>query len=46
MTRWDAAVSSAAWNDLVKQYRELGGEEASDFELAELLRQKMTEVEG
>jgi hypothetical protein len=36
----------AAWNDLVKRYREVGGEEASDFELAELLRQKITEVEG
>ena len=46
MTRWDAAVSSGAWNDLVKQYRELGGEEAEDFELAELLRNKIREVEG
>lgn len=46
MTRWDAAVSSGAWEDLVKRYRELGGAEAEDFELAELLRQKIEEVEG
>jgi hypothetical protein len=46
VTRWDAAVSSGAWSDLVNRYRELGGAEASDFELAELLRQKMEEVEG
>lgn len=46
MTLWDAAVSAAAWRDLVARYREAGGAEASDFELAELLRQKVEEVEG
>jgi hypothetical protein len=46
MTRWDSAVSAGAWNDLVKQYKEVGGEEADDFDLAELLRQKVREVEG
>jgi hypothetical protein len=46
VTRWDTAVSAEAWNDLVKRYREAGGEEGSDFELAELLRQKVQEVEG
>jgi hypothetical protein len=46
VTRWDSAVSAGAWNDLVKRYREAGGAEASDFELAEILRQKMEEVEG
>jgi hypothetical protein len=43
---WDTAVSVGAWNDLVKQYRELGGEGGDDFELAELLRNKIAEVEG
>lgn len=46
MSRWDSAVSVEAWNDLVARYRDAGGEKASDFELAELLRQKVTEVEG
>lgn len=46
MTRWDSAVSAEAWNDLVKRYREAGGEEAGDFELAEILRVKVAEVEG
>jgi hypothetical protein len=46
VSRWDSAVSSEAWNDLVKRYRELGGEESDDFDLAELLRQKISEVEG
>jgi hypothetical protein len=46
MTRWDSAVSSGAWADLVARYRALGGEDADDFELAELLRQKIREVEG
>jgi hypothetical protein len=45
-TRWDTAVSAGAWKDLVNRYRELGGEDADDFDLAELLRQKMNEVEG
>lgn len=43
---WDSIVSAGAWNDLVKRYREAGGEEADDFNLAEMLRQKMSEVEG
>lgn len=46
MTRWDSAVSAEAWNDLVKRYREAGGDEASDFDLAEILRQKVAETEG
>jgi len=46
VTRWDTAVSAGAWSDLVKQYREAGGAEADDHELAEVLRQKMQEVEG
>lgn len=46
MPNWDAAVSSGAWNDLVARYRALGGAEAEDYELAELLRQKVEEVEG
>lgn len=46
MPRWDAAVSSGAWDDLVRRYRELGGADAGDFDLAELLRQKVEEVEG
>jgi hypothetical protein len=43
---WDQAVSAGAWNDLVERYRLLGGESAEDFELAELLRNKVQEVEG
>lgn len=46
MARWDTTISAGAWDDLKARYRELGGEEASDFDLAELLRQKMNEVEG
>jgi hypothetical protein len=46
VTRWDSAVSAEAWNDLVKRYREAGGADADDFELAETLRQKVEEVEG
>jgi len=46
VTRWDSAVSAEAWNDLVKRYREAGGDEASDFDLAEILRQKVAETEG
>lgn len=43
---WDTSVSVGAWNDLVKRYRETGGVDASDFDLAELLREKIEEVEG
>jgi hypothetical protein len=46
MTRWDTAVSAQAWTELVRRYQQAGGEEASDFELAEMLRQKIAEVEG
>jgi hypothetical protein len=46
VSRWDSAVSVEAWNDLVKLYQDAGGAEASDFDLAELLRQKIAEVEG
>jgi hypothetical protein len=46
MPRWDSLVSKEAWEDLVKQYREAGGEDADDHTLAEILRQKMIEVEG
>lgn len=43
---WDSAISAGAWNDLRDQYEQVGGEGASDFQLAEILRQKMHEVEG
>lgn len=43
---WNSIVSTGAWDDLVARYKELGGEEANDFELAELLRTKISEVEG
>jgi len=46
MSRWDTAVSAGAWSDLVVRYRALGGEDADDFDLAELLRNKIQEVEG
>lgn len=44
--RYDNLVSAGAWEDLTRQYRDAGGEEADDFTLAEILRRKMTEVEG
>lgn len=46
MGRVDTLVPSEAWDDLHQQYVEAGGETASDFRLAEILRQKMIEVEG
>jgi hypothetical protein len=46
VNRWDSAVSAGAWNDLLARYREAGGEDADDHELAELLRLKVQEVEG
>lgn len=47
MSRYDTLVSSGAWEDLVEQYRALVMEgDASDFTLAELLRNKIYEVEG
>lgn len=46
MGRVDRIVSASAWDDLVEQYVEVGGEEADDHELAEILRRKMLEVEG
>jgi hypothetical protein len=45
-SRWDSLVSKEAWDDLARQYVDAGGEEADDHTLAELLRQKMSEVEG
>ena len=46
MSRWDTLVSSGAWEDLRREYREAGGEDADDHTLAEILRLKMIEVEG
>lgn len=46
VSRWDSMVSSGAWDDLAEQYEEAGGEDADDHTLAEILRRKMTEVEG
>jgi hypothetical protein len=47
MSRYDALVSSGAWDDLVKGFVALvESGEASDFTLAELLRNKIYEVEG
>lgn len=46
MSRWDTLISSGAWEDLAKQYKEAGGENADDNTLAEILRRKMIEVEG
>lgn len=46
MSRMDSIVSAEAWDDLHDQYVEVGGEDASDHQLAEILRQKMIEVEG
>lgn len=46
MSRFDSIVSAGAWEDLRDQYEEAGGEDASDHQLAEILRQKMIEVEG
>lgn len=43
---WNTALSAEAWEDLHFQYKEAGGEEASDHDLAEILRKKMEEVEG
>jgi len=46
MGRYDSIVSAGAWDDLVEQYNEAGGEKADDYDLAEILRRKMFEVEG
>ena len=46
MSRYDTIVSSGAGEDLVDSYRELVMEGAGDFELAELLGNKIYEVEG
>lgn len=45
-SRADTRVSAEAWDDLRDQYQQAGGEEAEDYELAEILRRKMIEVEG
>lgn len=39
-------VSAEAWNDLVEQYRDRGGKQATDYELAEMLREKIEAAEG
>lgn len=44
--RHDTRVSSEAWNALVEQYREAGGEAAPDHRLADLVRDKVYEIEG
>lgn len=46
MPGWDTMVSKEAWNSLVEEYREAGGEDADDYTLAEMLRQKIQAVEG
>lgn len=46
MNRFDSMVSRDAWESLVQEYDKAGGANASDNELAELLRNKMLEVEG
>lgn len=47
MTRWDTAVSAAAWEDLVKRYRQIMQfEEGDEHALVELLHEKVEEVEG
>lgn len=46
MTRWDSAISAQAWDRLMQRYQDLGGEDADDHDLAELLRQMVFEVEG
>jgi hypothetical protein len=46
MPGWETLVSKEAWDDLVEQYREAGGEDADDHTLAEILRKKMIQVEG
>lgn len=46
MSRQDTRISAEAWDDLRDEYIEAGGEDASDQQLAQMLRQKMTEVEG
>lgn len=44
--QWDRHVSAGAWDDLVRAYREAGGEDARDSVLANLLRETVQEVEG
>lgn len=46
MGRFDTLVSAEAWNFLREQYEEAGGADADDHTLAEILRRRMTEVEG
>lgn len=45
-SRYDRIVSADAWEYLVEQYEEVGGEDADDHTLAEILRRRMIEVEG
>lgn len=46
MSRFDGIVSREAWDRLVSDYREAGGEDADDRTLANLLREAVLEVEG
>lgn len=46
MSRYDSMVSAEAWDTLTEEYAAAGGEAADDHTLAELLRQRMIEVEG
>lgn len=39
-------VSKAAWDDLKEQYEDAVDDDASDKQLADILRRKMKEVEG
>ena len=45
-SRWDSLISARAWVELVALYRDAGGEDADDHTLAEILRQRVLEVEG
>lgn len=43
---WNDMVEAAAWSDLKNQYEDALDDDASDKELAAILRRKMLEVEG
>lgn len=46
MARIDTMISAESWNGLVAEYRDRGGREATDFELAEMIREWIERVEG
>lgn len=46
MSKHDGIVSAQAWEELRRQYEAAGCGDADDFDLAEMLRQAMQEVEG